>query len=481
MISKIGLVLLLCIFPLFMTHGYYNITASKYYFFVCASCCFTLFCFLMQAKRNKTNYSDAEKRTNYSFIAFLSIALIGVLFSDYKIYALTGSQGRHVGLLFYVASYLAYWFISRFRKNDENDYLFLEAAGFLVLLFAVLQKSGFDLFNLTESVPENITGVFLSTLGNANVFVSFFAVCVPISLGLFVFSNNKIVSVLSGSFSFFGFFAFFISNSDSGYLGLLAGFWLLTLFAVVYKVKLERVLLSFSMFFASAIIFGILQRINILKTDISAITEFFAFSHFTYLLFAAFAVLAIIFYKTNPVERINKALRIVFIALSIIAVLAVIIMFVYYNLINTAAPLGTFENYIRFSQSWGSERGHVWKITFDLFKKLPFHQKLFGCGMDTLLPYLKDSFSDQMDMTGFLTDNAHNEFLQYLVTTGILGLFSYLCIIVFTFKIALKSSFSRIALLGIFAYLIQSSVNICQPITTPFLFILIGIANERNS
>ena len=105
-----------------------------------------------------------------------------------------------------------------------------------------------------------------------------------------------------------------------------------------------------------------------------------------------------------------------------------------------------------------------------------FLKKLFGCGPDTLLLLLSENYNDRMLVTGYV-DNAHNEFMNYLVNHGIVGLGFYLAMI----YVALKKCVARIGRSivhgGLFAvvisYACQSVVNISQPLTTPFYFIIL--------
>jgi len=86
-------------------------------------------------------------------------------------------------------------------------------------------------------------------------------------------------------------------------------------------------------------------------------------------------------------------------------------------------------------------------------------------------------------------DKTHNEYLQYLLTTGIFGILSYISVIV-TVLISvikkLKSNALAVGLLsGLIAYWIQAAVNIAQPFTTPIMYIYIAcigglLYNERS-
>lgn len=80
-----------------------------------------------------------------------------------------------------------------------------------------------------------------------------------------------------------------------------------------------------------------------------------------------------------------------------------------------------------------------------------------------------------MLVTGYV-DNAHNEFMNYLVNHGVVGLVFYLAMIYIALKKCTRRSGKSIVHGGLFAVVIsyasQSVVNISQPLTTPFYFII---------
>ena len=75
-------------------------------------------------------------------------------------------------------------------------------------------------------------------------------------------------------------------------------------------------------------------------------------------------------------------------------------------------------------------------------------------------------------------DNCHNELLQYLVTTGIFGVVTYVgfavCSFIYLLR-RLKGDAVAIACLASgMAYFAQAMVNLNQPITTPFFFVTLA-------
>jgi len=136
--------------------------------------------------------------------------------------------------------------------------------------------------------------------------------------------------------------------------------------------------------------------------------------------------------------------------------------------------------YLRMDKNWGTFRGFIWKKTVVLYGQLPFVHKLFGIGPDCLKPLLVNKCYDEMvQLTGILFDNAHNEYLQLLITTGAVGLLGYLTMIFGAMRSLARRMHDQPAMLACFlalcAHLVQSVFNIAQPETTPAVFLLLAV------
>ncbi len=134
---------------------------------------------------------------------------------------------------------------------------------------------------------------------------------------------------------------------------------------------------------------------------------------------------------------------------------------------------GSLSSFAVFSPSWGSDRGAEWASFWRMFCASPLPQKLIGSGAGSLAAWDASHplFSDAV------TDSAHNEYLHYLLTGGVIGLLSYLALLCLALRKALRApSRGRTALaLGGFAYSVQAAVNIAQPFTTPLFFALLAL------
>lgn len=100
----------------------------------------------------------------------------------------------------------------------------------------------------------------------------------------------------------------------------------------------------------------------------------------------------------------------------------------------TGAPFGGSDS--------GRIRTFVWRGAFDLFKMYP----LFGSGPETFAYAYYKVKPQEHNLTtewDYLYNKAHNEFLNYLATTGILGFGSYMAFIILFYILAIKNLLTR--------------------------------------
>jgi len=139
---------------------------------------------------------------------------------------------------------------------------------------------------------------------------------------------------------------------------------------------------------------------------------------------------------------------------------------------------------------FGNGRGIIWAISFDIFLDLTPFQKLFGVGQDCFYSYAygnsiwAQSLLNVFD-GNFLT-NAHCEPLTMLIERGIAGvichygmigiIISRLVSICDSDEDIKKEHTALVCILPIVSYLCNSLVSFSTVTSTPYLFILLGIA-----
>jgi hypothetical protein len=78
--------------------------------------------------------------------------------------------------------------------------------------------------------------------------------------------------------------------------------------------------------------------------------------------------------QAGGIARAKKPYAITLLSALLFGALALVLL----NTILADLPLGRLERYLRFSESWGTDRGKIWAFVLRVYEQLPPIQKLFG-------------------------------------------------------------------------------------------------------
>lgn len=481
-----GLLLFLVLYPFFLHNRYFKMTIGKTVFFYCATIVFAVGCVIASTvSRPRRDLRLLRKnRTELYFGLFLFTAVISCAASKYPLEALTGESGRYMGLLTLLVIGCAYLFISGCGRLTKPVAMIFGASAAVMSVISLLQFRGYDPFGLYEGTKETVRVNFMSLVGNKDVYYSYLALTVPFAMYLSHEAGDVKETVFWHAVEFFGFAGAFACNSEGVYLAVVPAFLILFFAKCKEKAGLLVLLRTVAMFFAAGLL------VALIKPDLSqfGISESLVMQLFLKplpcagaLVFTALLYAAV--WKAPVGTGFCRVLRIVVACLLIIGTAGLIGAFIYFTFINKTADIGSFSEFLRFDACyWGNKRGYVWSRLLRIFKDFPIYRMLIGSGPETVGILMQDAYKEEMlQKTGMTFDNAHNEFLQYLITQGILGLLSY---VLFVFN-AVRSGFRqgdrfrRAAALCCVCYLAQSTVNISQAITTPLFFVFLALTQTE--
>lgn len=134
----------------------------------------------------------------------------------------------------------------------------------------------------------------------------------------------------------------------------------------------------------------------------------------------------------------------------------------------------------QWSDEMGSSRIGIWRT---LISSVPEHFWI-GTGPGTVVDRANIVFERYVPETGQTlkarVDNAHNEFLEYLVCEGIIGLMLYLLLIMITTVRAARSRETPkiILLIALISYWIQSFFGLGLILVLPVVFLFWGLENK---
>ena len=351
-----------------------------------------------------------------------------------------------------------------------------------------------DLLHFHTGAAAEYIYTFVSSVGNINTYTNMVALHFGAAITLFVLSDCKWEKLLTLAAVVISSFAIVMGISDNGLLAAGAIFAFLPFVAWTSRQNVARFFVTFSIFATSVLVTAYLttQHATIAVADggsvLVTIGKTKAFMLLTAALWLFTMVIAVLFHRKKSGEQEAKTARRIWLVLFIVVVVAMIVVLVDANSGRHPEIWEAYKNVLIFSDTWGTGRGINWRFAWEFFtQKSSFLDKLIGNGPDTYYIITMDNFKHLMKDAGYgIFDSAHNEYLECLVTIGVLGTIAYLSLLATSLRQMLKNRenvYSLACGFAILAYAVQAVVNIAIPITTPIFMILlyVGINSSRLS
>lgn len=496
----IVLVILCVVVPLYAEDGYHQIGEAKFaaYRTVMTGGFGLLFVafvpyfifWLREHKKPRLSVTDGF------VLAYLILTIISVAAGGFYEDALWGSFGWNMGLMSQLSFVLLYLFVSRFGRYYRVLFAILGLVAGIVYTIGILHRLMFDPIGFYEGLADYQKAQFLSTLGQATWYASFLAVTLPIGVGVFIQSRKRCWRIVSGIYMTLGFCTLVTQNSDSAYFAVAGALLILFMASVTDREKMYRFMGALTLLFACGKIMYFLMQIHPnpdLKADF--ITRLMWTSPGTWILLAVCFVLMVVLYAMEIRERkgipgrqyptgfMKRLGRIVPVAAIVfVAGIVLLICLQTRGVLPEAVSdrLGQVS-YFNWDDDWGNGRGRIWRFSAKIYSEESILHKLFGVGPDCFNSYVSAHYLEEEELFWGekLLTNAHNEWLNILISGGILGAVSYLGIYVTAIKRFFSSKAPDIWSVGIaaacMAYLCYNFFCYQQVLCTPFIFILIGV------
>lgn len=492
---NIFLLIMFTLFPLFYTDYYYNIRHDKYFFFLVATAALVIMIVAtaitdsdikVPAKSQKLAVPWYKKLsfTDYAVLAFILVCTISTVFSQDSADAFFGQSGRNNGLLLMICYAVVYFIITRFFSFKNYVFVALAGCSIAIYLLDILNCFYIDPLGMfTTLTDEQTITNFTSTIGNKNLMSSFICIVMPATLALSVISKNRSHRIVYYISTAFGYMALMTADSYSGILGLGAVFAVLLIWFSRRVERLKRFFLASTIMLLSG---KILRLFSLCMGDKSkGISEFqslLVYSNLIWAVIAVFAVITAVLFLVDykkPDKILPVAIPIALGVIIILGIIGMLALMYYFSIVDTKTDIGFLKSFFRFNDSWGTHRGYMWIRSFWIFGDFSIYNKLFGCGPDTFATVFEPYFEGLKHYGDSSTNCAHNEYINYLITTGIFGLASYLAILGGALKGAIKSASKNPLAIAfcasVISYAVQATVNLYQPITTPLFIIFVAL------
>lgn len=504
---SVFLFLLVTIFPLILHNNYVDILKTKYqcYYVIIIGMLVVIMVLAiimllidqmeyhgkhtirLFTKLHPRNWKSTFYAVDFAVIVFWMILLISTLQSKYLYESFWGNEGRYSGLFLMTLYVISYFVVSRFWKAKGWILEVFLLTSLIVCYIGITDYFQMDIMNFRVRIKPEQSTIFTSTLGNINTYTAYVALMLGIAATMFA-TAKKTVRVIWYYFCMVvGFFAIIMGCSDNAYLAIGALFGCLPFMLFKSRMGMRRYLLILVTFST------VIQCIDFINQEYAEVvigldSLFQLLVNFNGLIYAVVALWLLyfgilIYDKKN--QKASDEIGAIPVRLwsGFLLVCILIVCFLIYdaNIAGNAGHYGGLGRYLVFNDSWGTNRGYVWRKSIEIFQGFPLKYKLFGYGPETFgILTTENFFGDMMNATqGQLFDNAHNEYLQYLVTIGILGLTAYVVFLVAAGRHMIVGKNRNVyivsCLFAVLCYGAQALVNLNLPITAPLMWLLLSI------
>ena len=429
-------------------------------------------------------------------LMFAAALLCGWLFSEWPSEAAWGSSGRQMGAIPLLLCVLVYFVLSlTFEYSHLLTVVFAVSVAAQILL-GILNLWGLDPLGMYINLIDEQHAFFIGTIGSKNVTATYLCLVMPVLAAWFALAKGWRTYAYA-ILLFLGFYYGLGVSSDSFLIGMAAAFAVMLWHGMSGSgderlSRLHHAAAVFGLYYAAALAMS--ATVRLVRSPFML-----AFPHDGLIgnalkptgLVMTGAAGALLIIWTIMRERKQDPADLLPVRNTLFSVLAgaavlLIIFAVIINFLPTErkADLPVFLRRFILTDSFGSNRGYIWKRSAEVFAGLPFIKKLIGVGADCFYLLMMPLYGNEMTILyGAPFADAHNEFLQFLVTTGILGVTGY-------FGTMLTGCFrnhadrtgaqaGQVCRMVIAAYIAQGMVNNPMIMTTPLLFIFLAVCHTQ--
>jgi len=397
--------------------------------------------------------------------------------SRYKSTAWFGYNEWYMGALTQLLLVGIYFFVSRCHDGKAYSLLLGEAALFLVFALAFCHRLGIDTTGLMENFDMRSWEYshMLSTIGNINWFCGFCSVALAFPIADYLKSERCLRRSAAYIVSVMGLMLLMVQGSDIGIILVAVSFVVCLILGINDGKLLKRTMVLWTGVCFLLQIYGLLVRVlgdsAVEALPVDGFCRKLAGWQGWWLPGLAGLVLCVgldRLIRCRDRQRISRGIALGMLVLVVLGGLSGVLFFAF---------RGSFEG------GWGNGRGALWGLALQGFLKSGVVQKLFGAGPDCFAEYIYSVFLPEAlpelsgRWAGTIFANAHNEWLNHLVNLGLAGTGCYMGIFI---SGILRYRRYLPGLLALVLYGVVSLTGFQQVLSTPFLFLALGIAESKS-
>lgn len=491
--------LMLTVFPFYMKDRYAKLGQSKFEFFLIVSAVCLIpagASALLGRMDGKTKERRKLSCLDMAVVAYILAACVSWLFAADKSGAWTGVDGWMMGLRTQLVFGLIYFLASRYFPWKKIIFAGHFLASGAVFFLGILHRFSIDPLGMYEGLGEKTQRMFLSTIGQASWYSSYVCTVLVVGVAAFLLAESGIWRAALGIYCMLGFGTVVTQNSDSAFAATAFLFLGVFIASCGSLDRMERFFELLLLMFGSFKLIGILQILFPEKAvQLDGLSVFFSQSTAVWVLFllTCIAYIALLFYRQGHEGKTEVKSAGLWRRGACILTGAGIAGYVFTVWANTTGLLerwfgfSSTDQYLLFDRYWGNSRGFSWKFTMETFGGFPLFKKLVGVGPDSFSMYCYADGELTRELNRYfghdqMLTNAHNEFLNVLFCMGLIGLAAFVAVFaaacVRFFKAQRLAPFALAGLLAALVYGAHDFFCYQQVCCTPFLFLILGMAEN---
>lgn len=459
--------------PLYYSDNYYNILHDKRDVYIGFSITFlaviALFSVIQIIQTRGKIIKDEMKSIcllDIAMLLFAFVALISTCVSIDRTASFTGENAWDVGSGVIMLATAVYFAVSRLFSKRADIWFYIYIGSFAVLMIGIIDRLGYDFLIMHDEIPLQYE-IFISTIGNVNFWSGYLAMLVPIFSFAPVFMKSRVTRCFSYLFVLAAYFSCFITLANTTYIGIGCGMIYIVYCSLKDKNRLKNLAVNMILFMLAGMAASIFWKRQITPRAIDTDTiSLLLLEYKLYYVVGIFGVLLLLYTLLAKGEQ-KKAYRI-----ARIAWIGVLV-----------CGLGGVVAYMvcNYSLELFNYRGSIWYFAWNGFWDGSIKDKLIGVGpgrIDTVTQaqIAKADFTVVWD---YIYNTAHNDILEYLVTTGVVGVVLRLAIYIIPFTMVAKREeyqAERAAILaGLVGYIGQGLVTGPYVLTYVLYVVLLGM------
>lgn len=434
------------------------------------------------------------RETKWFIVLYLCAAIISTVMSDFWMKSITGSDGWHIGLIFHVICVFSYIVSEDLVSKCGKDILYP-----LLYCFFLISAVAFVLvvLNRFSVYPFRIKGQeedFISTLGNINWFCGYWSIWTGLAAGWFLSTKKDYSLIMSGLYVWICVMAGVCCGADSAYLAwAVISFMSLMLF-IDDEMFLKRWIIMQLIALSTLVCIRTsgLFRPNRMWYDNSFLRGITYGNKWIFPIAFGVSICVIMYFCRKYINKYALTIRTFVCGCIGAIVLGFVVIMILNNIILGGIWPVRGKDFFWFNSAWGNGRGGIWMTTILIIRYMDPIKLLFGVGCDCYCFFaysINEVVADiSRQMGDLILTNAHNELLTMFVNEGIMGLIAYVGVMWTHLQMGIRHAKEDGIIAGVtFAiatYVLIGMIGFMQVLSTPFLFIAMGImaglTNSRN-